>query len=92
MREGAERERGRNPGGGRNPRWDKEQGGRTWEGAEPKRVTGREGAGRWEEAGWAGADILVINVRYILFGIDGTYNLTFTRHIQFYCSKQVIMY
>ena len=32
----------------------------------------------------------MINVRYILFGIDGTYNLTFTRHIQFYCSKQVI--
>ena len=55
-------------------------------------MTGREGAGRWEEAGWAGADILVINVRYILFGIDGIYtrNFTFTRHIQFYCSKQVI--
>ena len=32
----------------------------------------------------------MITVGYILFGIDGTYNLTFTRHIQFYCSKQVI--
>ena len=30
------------------------------------------------------------NVRYDLSGIDGTYNLTFTENIQFYCSKQIV--